>query len=395
MTLDERARLAVEDIQLAVDRLERETRGPLERFDRYRDRRQRNRRLTAGALAAIVALGALLFALRALQPDRSVPATPVAPTGVLLVGDWNPKGQEATWSTVSADGSQRTDLGFRATCARWVPTGDRILITNDTASQRTGGPLRPAIVQPDGTGLVPLDGLTDPGLNLGCGDMSPDGSLLAVEGWVEHAPSRSGDLRGARLRRQRPHPADGGARQRAGLRSRRHAGRVLPHEGGHHARRRRRHLRREHERNGPAPCDAVGMGLPVRIVVARRAVDRLPEAVRAALPGASGRERPASGAARLTGRDGSARPRVVARRPVARLHGAERRRVDDLGVATRTGLQQIPTVAGGQTADTAASSSIPGTCTSAGWPRSSACRSTTSGTAGPPARSGLIGSAAR
>ena len=31
MTLDERARLAVEDIQLAVDRLERETRGPLER----------------------------------------------------------------------------------------------------------------------------------------------------------------------------------------------------------------------------------------------------------------------------------------------------------------------------------------------------------------------------
>ena len=90
MTLDERARQAVEDIQLAVDRLERETRGPLERFDRYRERRQRNRRLTAGALAAIVALGALLFALRALQPDRSVPATPVVPTGVLLVGDWNP-----------------------------------------------------------------------------------------------------------------------------------------------------------------------------------------------------------------------------------------------------------------------------------------------------------------
>ena len=193
MTLDERARLAVEDIQLAVDRLERETRGPLERFDRYRDRRQRNRRLTAGALAAIVALGALLFALRALQPDRSVPATPVVPTGVLLVGDWNPKGQEATWSTVSADGSQRTDLGFRATCARWAPTGDRILITNDTAipTDRAAAASRDSSSR-DGTGLVPLDGLTDPGLNLGCGDMSPDGSLLAVEGWVKHAPSRNG-----------------------------------------------------------------------------------------------------------------------------------------------------------------------------------------------------------
>ena len=81
MTLDERARLAVEDIQFAVDWLERETRGPLERFDRYRDRRQRNRRLTAGALAAIIALGALVFSLRALQPDRSVPATPVLPSG--------------------------------------------------------------------------------------------------------------------------------------------------------------------------------------------------------------------------------------------------------------------------------------------------------------------------
>jgi hypothetical protein len=192
MTLDERARLAVEDIQLAVDRLEREPRGPLERFDRYRERRQRNRRLTAGTLAAIVALIALLFALRALQPHRSVPATPIVPPGELLIGDWHPKEQQATWSTVSTDGSQRTNLGFDASCARWVPSGDRILITNDAASHRTGGPLRPATVLPDGTGLVPLDGLTDPRLNLGCGDVSRDGSLIVVEGWVNHAPSRNG-----------------------------------------------------------------------------------------------------------------------------------------------------------------------------------------------------------
>ena len=192
MTLDERARVAVEDIQFSVDRLERETRGPLERFDRYRERRQRNRRLTAGALAVVVALGALLFALRALRPDGSVPATPVLPPGELLIGDWHPKGQEAAWSTVSADGSQRTDLGLRATCARWAPSGDRILITNDTATQGTAQPLRPATVLPDGSGLVPLDGLTDPGLNLGCGDVSPDGSELVLEGWVNGAPSRNG-----------------------------------------------------------------------------------------------------------------------------------------------------------------------------------------------------------
>ena len=39
---------------------------------------------------------------------------------------------------------------------------------------------------------MPLDGLTDPGLDLGCGDVSPDGSEVAVEGWVNGAPSRNG-----------------------------------------------------------------------------------------------------------------------------------------------------------------------------------------------------------
>ena len=191
MKLDERARLAVDDIQLAVDRLETETRGPLERFDRHVERRRRTRRVTAGALAAIVAIGALLFALRALQPHPT-PANPTLPTGTILYGDWHPNAQEGSWFTVSTDGSGRTDLGITATCASWFPAGERILITNDAAVHRIGGPLRPATVQPDGSGRVPLDGLTDPLLNLGCGDVSPDGSELVLEGWVTRAPSRNG-----------------------------------------------------------------------------------------------------------------------------------------------------------------------------------------------------------
>ncbi|HEX3298959.1 MAG TPA: hypothetical protein VHW68_02485 [Actinomycetota bacterium] len=191
MRLDVRARLAVDDIQLAVDRLETETRGPLVRFDRYRERRQRTKRLTTGALAAIVAISALLFALRALQPHPT-PASPTVPPGTILYGDWHAKAQDASWFTISTDGSARTDLGVTATCATWFPSGDRILITNDQEFHRTGGPLRPASVEPDGSGRVPLDGLTDPLLNLGCGDVSPDQSELALEGWVSHASSRSG-----------------------------------------------------------------------------------------------------------------------------------------------------------------------------------------------------------
>jgi dipeptidyl aminopeptidase/acylaminoacyl peptidase len=191
MRLDERARLAVDDIQLAVDRLDTEARGPLERFDRYCERRRRAKRLTAGALATIVAISALVVVLRELQPNTT-PASGTLPPGTILYGNWHPKTQNASWFTVTTDGSDRTDLGIVATCATWFPSGDRILITNDAAFRRSGGPLRPATVLPDGSGLVPLDGLTDPGLNLGCGDVSPDESRVAVEGWVNNAPSRSG-----------------------------------------------------------------------------------------------------------------------------------------------------------------------------------------------------------
>ena len=139
----------------------------------------------------------------------------------------------------------------------------------------------------------------------------------AVEGWVEHAPSRSGS-RGAP--QQRPHPADGGhdsvpvyapdARRSP-----------LPHEGG----------------ITPDGAGAIfvvntngtglrrvtpGMGLPVRTWSPDR------QWIAFQKPYGSSTlvhptEQPASGAARLTGRDGSARPRVVARRQ-CRLHGAER-----------------------------------------------------------------------
>jgi Tol biopolymer transport system component len=75
-----------------------------------------------------------------------------------------------------------TDLHVTATCAVWFPDGRQILITNDGAVGPRA-PLRPAVVRPDGSGLRPLDGTRNPNLNLGCGDVSPDGTRITLEGF--------------------------------------------------------------------------------------------------------------------------------------------------------------------------------------------------------------------
>jgi TolB protein len=83
---------------------------------------------------------------------------------------------------VRPDGSELRDIGVSATCAVWFPDGNRILITNDEAVG-PGTPLRPAVVRPDGSNLRPLDSARNPDLNLGCGDVSPDGTTIALEGF--------------------------------------------------------------------------------------------------------------------------------------------------------------------------------------------------------------------
>jgi Tol biopolymer transport system component len=76
----------------------------------------------------------------------------------------------------------RRVLGLMATCAVWWPDGSAILTTDDTAAG-PGRPLRPAVVDPDGSDLRRLDAVDNPDLNLGCGDVSPDGTTIALEGF--------------------------------------------------------------------------------------------------------------------------------------------------------------------------------------------------------------------
>lgn len=185
MTLDARGREAGRAFRAEIDRMETTDtdRASFERFERFRARRQRGQRIGAGLIAAAVAVAAIVFVVRAFEAaERNAPAAPGRSGGLILYGDWDAKVQQADWFTVRPDGSEMRDLHVTATCAVWFPDGSRILITND-AAVGSGSPLRPAVVDPDGSSLRPLDATRNPDLNLGCGDVSPDGTRIALEGF--------------------------------------------------------------------------------------------------------------------------------------------------------------------------------------------------------------------
>ena len=193
MTIDSRGRRAGEDFRRAIDDLGSSApdRGSIARFERVRARKQRNRRIGATLLATGVTVAAIVFVGRVFGPvGRETPAAPNLPGGLILYGDWDAQGQRADWYTAQPDGSGLRDLKVSATCAVWFPEGDRILITDD-AAVGPGRPLRPAVIDADGSNLRSLDAVSDPELNLGCGDVSPDGTRIALEGFGEggdHAP---------------------------------------------------------------------------------------------------------------------------------------------------------------------------------------------------------------
>jgi Tol biopolymer transport system component len=132
--------------------------------------------------AAITIVAIVLLASVLRDRSASVPANPVA-MGTVLYGRWNPKAEQAPWFTSNIDGSDVRDLGVTATCARWVPEGTDILITNDEAFS-PDHPLRPAIVRSDGSDKRPLEATRDLSFNLGCGDVSPDRRSIVVEGFT-------------------------------------------------------------------------------------------------------------------------------------------------------------------------------------------------------------------
>jgi dipeptidyl aminopeptidase/acylaminoacyl peptidase len=192
MSLDPRGHRAGQTFRDAIDDLRAADpeRGSVARFERARRRRQWEQRIAATAMAVFVTLVGLMLLIRALPNGEDLPAGPPI-SGRLLVGIQDPSIELESWSTISPDGSGKVDLGLAASCAAWFPDGSRILITDD-AGAGPGSPLRPATVDPDGAHLRRLDATTDPSLNLGCGEVSPDGTRIALEGFGQ---GETGDLR--------------------------------------------------------------------------------------------------------------------------------------------------------------------------------------------------------
>ncbi len=185
MTLDARGREAGRAFRAEIEHMEATDtdRASIERFERFRAGRHRGQRIRAGLVAAAVAVAAIVFVVLAFEAaERNAPAAPKVPGGIILYGDWDATVQRADWYTVRPDGSEPRELHVSATCAVWFPDGTSILITNDAAIG-AGMPLRPAVIDPDGSNLRALDATRNPDLNLGCGDVSPDGTRIAVEGF--------------------------------------------------------------------------------------------------------------------------------------------------------------------------------------------------------------------
>jgi Tol biopolymer transport system component len=185
MTLDARGRKAGRAFRAEIERMRTTptNRTSIERFERVLAGKERRQRIGAGVLATAVAVAGIVFVMRVFGgAERGVPAAPKVPGGIILYGDWDANTQQAHWFTVRPDGSEPSDLHFAATCAVWFPDGNRILITND-AAVGAGTPLRPAVIDPDGSNLRPLDATRNRDLNLGCGDVSPDGTQIALEGF--------------------------------------------------------------------------------------------------------------------------------------------------------------------------------------------------------------------
>ncbi len=194
MTFESRARVAVLDIHRAVEVMEMSTHtdqkpGTVERFDRFRDRKQRNRRIGAIIVAAaLIAAAAVVVSANLLGKDQAVvPAASTPPEGRILYHVYA-GGNTSALFTIDAAGGPSEDLGVDTDPGvAWSPDGTRILVTSTAGPAETATPVRPATIAADGSDFHLLDGVEDRTLNIGCTAFSPDGSLLACSGYSDLA----------------------------------------------------------------------------------------------------------------------------------------------------------------------------------------------------------------
>jgi Tol biopolymer transport system component len=215
MTLDTRARRAAQGIRRAVEVMEMSTSTneprKVERFDRFRDRKQKNRRIGALLVAAMLTIAVIVGASIALQRrDTKVPVTPPSRNDMIVFGEEDEHGRARVY-TMNPDGTDvralvpsgyvtwpngtlqpitdSTPVGGE--CMSWAPDGSKILIDHQPiAGLAAGSGL--ATINPDGTGYTEL-----PLPQIGCGALSPDGTRFIRdlgEGMYTARASDGGDL---------------------------------------------------------------------------------------------------------------------------------------------------------------------------------------------------------
>jgi Tol biopolymer transport system component len=184
--VDVRARRAARRARDVVAQLQAHAPADLERFERLRRRRGRNERYRVLVVAALLAmLVAVVVAGMLPRPTSTPVGPPPLGNGLIVFGRSGAGLDQRSLFTIAPDGSNEQRLPITYTdCGEWSPDGSRLHVT---ASEYPGAPLRPAVVNPDGSGFTLFDTNTRKDLNLGCGGWSPDGTRLVLEGFGQRS----------------------------------------------------------------------------------------------------------------------------------------------------------------------------------------------------------------
>jgi Tol biopolymer transport system component len=147
--------------------------------------------IVAAAFAVALTACSAAGATASLNPSSTSHASEAAGSmnGRIAYGQWDQTIEAYKLFTVKPDGTGVLDLQVDTDVLAWSPDGSKLLITDLVSGP---GRLRPATINPDGSGLKRLDGTPDPLLDLGCHAWSPDGARIACQGFNDDHPELAG-----------------------------------------------------------------------------------------------------------------------------------------------------------------------------------------------------------